>query len=289
MLPGGWEGGAESPIGHPSREFMFWRIVMRSLLVVVTCCCGWLLGACSPSSPDGKKAGSGLSIQNTGSDTMVNLAQTWAEEYKKVKPEVSIEVSGGGSGVGISNLIQGVVDIANASRAIKDSEAKQVTQNAGEEAKEFVVAFDGIGVYVHKDNPIETITLAQLAEIYRESGSVTKWSQLGVDAGFCSNDEIVIVSRQSNSGTYQFFREAVLGKGDFRLGTRDMHGSKDVVDLVEHTPCAIGYSGMGYKTDGVKFIKVAKSEGETAYLPTIDNVLGEYLSHCAPTSLLHAR
>ncbi len=215
-------------------------------------------------------------IQNTGSDTMVNLAQSWAEEYREVKPDVSIEVSGGGSGVGIRDLMTGIVDIANASRTLKPDEEAQAKRKTGKDPIEFTVAYDGIGIYVHKDNPLEEITLAQLAEIYRENGSITKWSQLGADAdSFCSGDDIVVFSRQSNSGTYVYFREAVLGKGDFRLGTKDLHGSKDVVDAVAHTPCGIGYSGMGYKTDEVKFLKVSTGEGQPSILPTTENVLSK--------------
>ncbi len=233
-----------------------------------------LMVSCGKSSADGEAAGSnaggGTSIQNTGSDTMVNLAQAWAEVYRTVKPDVSIEVSGGGSGVGISALRTGTVDIANASRAIKPSEAQQAKANTGKDPKEFIVGYDGIGIYVHKDNPIEEITLAQLGEIYGEAAKITKWSQLGVKL---EPDAIVIYSRQSNSGTYQFFREAVLGKGDFRRGTLDMHGSKDVVDAIEKTEGGIGYSGMGYKTEGVKFVNVSKGSGEPAFMPTVENVL----------------
>lgn len=249
-----------------------------SLGAALSICVALCAVGCTRSSDNNGNSskGEGLSIQNTGSDTMVNLAQAWAEVYATIKPEISIEVAGGGSGVGIRDLMQGTVDIANASRKVKAAEAKQVKANTGKDPIEHVLAFDGIGVYVHKDNPLEEITLAQLAEIYKENGTITKWSQLGVNAA-CPSDEIVVISRQSNSGTYVFFRDAVLSKGDFRLGTRDMHGSKDVVDLVEHTPCAIGYSGMGYKIDGVKFLKVKKADDAIGFVPNPANVLsGDY-------------
>jgi phosphate transport system substrate-binding protein len=236
-----------------------------------------LVSACSPKSDEGGNTETGSAIQNTGSDTMVNVAQAWAESYRKVKSSVSVEVSGGGSGAGIKDLIQGTVHIANCSRAMKASERQQaIANNPGREPKEYTVGYDGIGVYVHKDNPLETITLAQLADIYKEGGTITKWSELGVDASkFCSSDTIVRFSRQSNSGTYQFFREAVLAKGDFKLGSNDLHGSKDVVEAVGTTPCSIGYSGMGYKTDHVKFVNVAKKDGEPASAPTAETVLSE--------------
>jgi phosphate transport system substrate-binding protein len=212
-------------------------------------------------------------IQNTGSDTMVNLAQAWAEEYATVSPGVSVEVSGGGSGTGIAALENGTVDVANASRTVEPAEAAAALKNTGKEPKEFMVGYDALAVYVNKANPIEEITLAQLAGIYAEGGTVTKWSELGVTMP-AGADEIIRVSRQSNSGTYAYFREAVLGKGhDFKLGSRDMHGSKDVVELVSKTPGAIGYSGMGYATPEVKMLRVAKAAGEAAWAPTVENTL----------------
>jgi phosphate transport system substrate-binding protein len=212
-------------------------------------------------------------IQNTGSDTMVNLAQAWAEEYAAVNPTVSVEVSGGGSGTGIAALINGTVDIANCSRRVEPQEIEQAKSNTKKEPREFMVGYDAMAVYIHKGNPLHEITLEQLAEIYREGGKITRWSQLGAKMP-PEADEIILLSRQSNSGTYYYFREAVLGKGhDFKLGSRDMHGSKDVVELVSKTPAAIGYSGMGYATPDVKMLRVAKKAGDKAYAPTVENTL----------------
>jgi phosphate transport system substrate-binding protein len=140
--------------------------------------------------------------------------------------------------------------------------------------QKFVVGYDALAVYVHKDNPLNQISLGQLAEIYGEGGKTTKWSQLGIKHPACPNDEIIRVSRQSNSGTYHYFREAILGKKrDFKLGSRDLHGSKDVVELVGRTPCAIGYSGMGYATEHVKKLKIAKKAGATGYKPSVETAL----------------
>ena len=208
-------------------------------------------------------------IQVKGSDTMVNVAQAWAEAYKTVAPQVDVEVSGGGSGVGIAALEKGTIDIANSSRNMKPEEIEQAKRNTGKDPKEFVVAYDALAVYVHKDNPINEITVEQLAAIFAEDGTTTKWSQLGVTIP--GGDEIVRVSRQSSSGTYEFFREHVLNKKDFKLGSRDMNGSKEVVDLVTHTPCAIGYSGMGYTTPEVKAVKVTAKAGVPAFPPTVEN------------------
>lgn len=219
-------------------------------------------------------------IQNTGSDTMVNLAQAWAEEYTKVAPDVSVEVSGGGSGTGIAALINGTVDIANCSRKVEPKEIEAAKKNNSKDPFEFMVGYDAMAIYVHKSNPLEEVTLEQLAEIYGEKGNVDKWSQMGVKMPQ-EADEIVRVSRQSNSGTYVYFREVVLGKErDMKLGSRDMHGSKDVVELVAKTPGAIGYSGMGYATSEVKKLKVAKKKGEPAFEASVENTL----NHSYPIS-----
>lgn len=133
----------------------------------------------APKPPE-LPAGQTVTIQNKGSDTMVNLAQAWAEAYHKIAPGVKIEVSGGGSGVGIAALIKGTVDLANSSRDLKPSEIEQAKKNTGKEPKEFTVGYDALAIYVHKDNPLEEITLEQLAEIFAEGGQITRWSQLGV-------------------------------------------------------------------------------------------------------------
>jgi phosphate transport system substrate-binding protein len=219
-------------------------------------------------------------ISNSGSDTMVNLAQTWAEEYGKVKPDVSVEVGGGGSGVGIRDLMQGIVDIANASRKMKDSEKEQAQKNTGKTPVEWIVGYDAMAIYVHKDNPVEELTIAQLAQIYGEGGTIDKWSQLGIQIQ--GSDEIVRVSRQNSSGTYAFFREHILDNKDFKLESKDMSGSKDVVELVSRTPGAIGYSGMGYKIDEVKFVKIKRTDADEAYLPTLQNVVAGNYSLARP-------
>jgi len=209
-------------------------------------------------------------LQNKGSDTLVNVAQAWAEEYKEVNPDVAIAVSGGGSGTGIAAMINGTVDIANASRKMKEKEVK-LAKSKGQDPVEHVVGYDALAVFLHADNPLDSISLATLAEIYGEGGGLEKWTDLGIEVPGCKNQEMVLVSRQNNSGTYAYFRQAVLGKQrDYKLGTRDMHGSKDVVDLVEKTPCAIGYSGLAYATDHVKLACVAKADGEGCTSPSVE-------------------
>ena len=205
------------------------------------------------------------SIQNKGSDTMLQVAQAWAEAY----PDISVEVAGGGSGVGISALINGTVDIANCSRAVKPSEIEDAKKATQKEPVEFITGYDALAVYVHKDNPIESITIAQLADVYGKDGKTTTWAQLGVEG----LGNITLVGRQNSSGTYVYFREAILGKkGEFKLTTLNQSGSTDLVELVGKTAGAIGYSGMGYKTDEVKFVPVKKDDGAPAVLPSISTV-----------------
>jgi len=221
----------------------------------------------------GGRDGGRAMIQNKGSDTLVNVAQAWAERYKEVEPDVAVAVTGGGSGTGISSLINGTVDIANASRQMKPREVQRA-KDSGVVPVEHVVGHDALAVYVHKSNPIEFLTIEQLRGIYGEGGGIENWSQLGVEVPGAKNGKIVRVSRQNNSGTYVYFKNAVLGKqGEYKLGSLDMHGSKDVVDLVAKTPGAIGYSGLAYVTHEVKMVPVAKDGGEPV-APSVASALG---------------
>jgi phosphate transport system substrate-binding protein len=214
-----------------------------------------------------------VSIQDIGSDTLVNVAQAWAEAYAEIEKEVSIEVSGGGSGVGIAALMNGTAQIANASREIEPAEAAKIRNATGNDPKEFMVGYDGLAIYVHKNNPLEQISVEELGHIYREDGSISKWSDLGVTIPGSKSDRIIRVSRQNNSGTYQYFREHVLGKtADFKQGSLDMNGSKDVVELVARTPGAIGYSGLGYATHEVKVLKVSMKKDQPAVAPSVATI-----------------
>lgn len=194
-----------------------------------------------------------------------------------VNPSVAVAVSGGGSGTGISAMINGTVDIANASRKMKQKEIELAKTN-GINPIEHVVGFDALAIYLHENNPIDTLSLPQLKAIYGENGEYETWSQLGVQVPGCDSDEIVRVSRQNNSGTYVYFKETVLGRsGEYKLGSRDMHGSKDVVDLVEKTPCAIGYSGLAYATPHIKLICVVSEEGADCVNPAPETAIdGSY-------------
>lgn len=227
-----------------------------------------LLSSCSKESEV-------LMIQNKGSDTLINLAQAWAEEYKNVNPHVAIAVSGGGSGTGIAALINGTVDIANSSRAIKEEEREEAKKNTGKDVHEFIVGMDALAVFIHPKNPLEGLTLEEVACIYGEGGHCTHWHHVrNTVVPGCKDNKIIRVSRQSNSGTYQYFREAILGKKrDLKLGSMDLNGSRESIDLVEKTPCAIGYSGMGYLNPRVKALCIQKTPDAPCIQPTVQTAM----------------
>lgn len=235
------------------------------LLLVSLAGCGG--GAAQP--PPAEAAG-GFTIQNKGSDTLVNLALAWAELYTSLHPEVQIAVTGGGSGTGIAALINGTVHIANASRKIKPEEIEQARAN-GIEPVEHVVAADAIAVVVHPDNPVDRLTIAQLSAIF--SGKITNWKEVGGE-----DRPIVTLSRETNSGTHVFFLEQVVRqgrKGDktlFSPETLLMLSSEGISSEVRRNPNAIGYDGLGYVTPDQKVIAVARDEGGPYVLPSVETV-----------------
>jgi phosphate transport system substrate-binding protein len=216
--------------------------------------------------------GARKTLKVTGSDTMLDLAQAWSEAYRQKHPDVSLQVKGGGSGVGIKALSEGKVDIANASRKMKDKEIEDAEKNTGKKPREFQVAIDALAIITHKDNPIEAISVPELAEIYGEGAKATKWTDLGIDNTACKDGEIVPFGRHSSSGTYLYFKEALVGeKGEYRKGIVEQSGSSEVVEVISTTPCGIGYVGMGYvkDVDKVKVVHVAKEKGVDAVEPSI--------------------
>lgn len=245
---------------------------------VVTLAASLFLSGCGKSESGGSGASGGgkkTSIANVGSDTMLQIAQLWSEDYKKVAPDVNVEVNGGGSGVGIAGLINGSVELANSSRAFEEKEIADLKAKQNKEPKEYMIGYDALSIFVHKDNPLNEISMEQLAEIYKQGGKIKKWSDLGVAAiPGAKGDEIVVVSRQNNSGTHHYFKEAVIGKkNEQRPDTVNQNGSADVVNLVGSTPNSIGYSGMGYKTASVKVLKVSKKVSEPSVAPSISTTL----------------
>jgi phosphate transport system substrate-binding protein len=230
-----------------------------------------LLAACvSPSASSTTAPSSQTTIENKGSDTMVNLALAWAEAYEAAHPETRLSVTGGGSGTGIAALINGTVTIANASRAIKEEERQQAEAN-GIEPVEFVVAKDAIAIVVNPANLVSQLSLPQLSAIY--SGQVTNWREVGGE-----DRPIVLLSRETNSGTHVYFLENVLRLGQkenkalFSPDTLLMPSSEGISAEVRQNPNAIGYDGLGYVTPDMKTVAVAKEDGGPFVLPTIATV-----------------
>lgn len=209
-------------------------------------------------------------IENKGSDTIVNLALAWAERYQNDHPNVRISVTGGGSGTGIAALINGTVDIANASRQIKQEEIDQARSN-GVDPLEFIVARDAIAVIVNPGNPVNQLTLQQVSDIY--SGKITNWREVGGE-----DRPIVKLSRETNSGTHVYFLETVLrlGKKDdktlFSMDTLLLPSSEGIIAEVRQNPNAIGYDGLGYVPKDLKTIAIAKDANKPYVLPSIESV-----------------
>ncbi|ACB84563.1 PstS family phosphate ABC transporter substrate-binding protein [Natranaerobius thermophilus] len=198
-----------------------------------------------------------LEIQ--GSDTMVNLNQTWAEEYMDKNQDKQVSVTGGGSGTGISALINDNVDIAGSSRYMKEEEIEEA-QNNDVNVYEFKVGQDGLAVGVHKNNPIDKMTVDELKKVF--TGEVTEWSELGWEDG----GTIEVYSRQSNSGTYVYFNENIMDGEDWASDTQFMSGSSAINDALQNDENGIGYYGVGY-VDGVTALDVAEDEGSEFYTP----------------------
>jgi phosphate transport system substrate-binding protein len=204
-------------------------------------------------------------ITQKGSDTMILLAQRWAEAYAKKNPNVQVQVTGGGSGTGISALINGTTDIANASRPMKDEERQQVKAKYGSDVVEIPVAKDGITIYTHSSNTVDQLTVAQLRDIY--SGRITNWKDVGGP-----DRKIVLYGRENSSGTYEYFKEHVLNKGDFTASTQTLSGTAAVVSAVSKDEGGLGYGGEAFGTEGIKRVKLAGDDG-TAVEATEANVL----------------
>ncbi|MGE5478819.1 MAG: phosphate ABC transporter substrate-binding protein [Chloroflexota bacterium] len=183
-----------------------------------------------------------------GSDTLVILSQRWAERYMSKNGDVSIQVTGGGSGTGISALINGTTDICNASRPINKSEIQKLKERYGTTGIEIACAKDGLSIYLHKNNPVGNLTVDQLKSIY--TGKITNWKQVGGN-----NAKIVLYSRENNSGTYAYFKEHVLKNADYAPSAQNLPGTAAVVNAVEKDANGIGYGGAAY-SKGIKICKV---------------------------------
>lgn len=215
------------------------------------------------------------SIQIKGSDTMVNLAQAWAERYMEENPGDFVAVTGGGSGTGFASIISGTCDITISSRDIKEKEIT-LAKKKGINPFEIKVALDGLAVVVNPRNPVNKVTMGQLADIF--SGKIINWKELGGE-----DKKIVVLSREVNSGTHVYFKEHILRRNDpnsreeFAPSALMLSSSQAIADEVANNTAAIGYYGMGYISDKQKALSVAKDTKSTFILPTIENVIsGKY-------------
>jgi phosphate transport system substrate-binding protein len=227
-----------------------------------------LLGCAAQQADDVPRAGQ--AIENKGSDTLVNLALAWAESYMEIHPVTRISVTGGGSGTGIAAMINGTVDIVNASREMKPQEIDAAQAN-GISPVEFTVARDAIAVVVHPSNPVDRLTLQQISDIY--TFRITNWSQVGG-----GDRPIVLLSRESNSGTYVYFLENVIRMGDresdllFSPDTLLMPSSEGISTEIRQNPNAIGYDGLGYVTPDQNEVAIARDTDGPYVLPSIETV-----------------
>jgi phosphate transport system substrate-binding protein len=243
----------------------------KCFLLIITIVFLIFLTACQRSQEEPSSSPSGAAfIENKGSDTIVNLALAWAERYQEENPDVRISVTGGGSGTGIASLVNGTVDIANASRKIKPEETSAAEAN-GISPIEFVIARDAIAVIVNPGNPVDQLTIGQISDIF--SGKYSNWRDIGGE-----DRPIVRLSRETNSGTHVYFLEQVLRKGDkkdktlFSTDTLLLPSSEGISVEIRQNPNAIGYDGLGYVTDDLKVIAVAREPTGPFILPSSDSV-----------------
>lgn len=244
------------------------KINFKKVILVFFVCAAVFMSGCGADEVSVSKADA---IQIKGSDTIVNLVQAWAEDFILSYPAVNIGITGGGSGTGFAGLINKTCDIAMSSRAIEPDE-QTLAENAGVEPEEFIVGLDGLVILVNKNNPVNSLTLEQVKDIF--TSKITNWKEVGGD-----DLKITILSRESNSGTHLFFKDNVLRSGDkndkteFAPRALLMPSSQAIYDEVLQNPHALGYVGMGYINDDVKALSIAKDSQSPAVYPNTDTVL----------------
>jgi phosphate transport system substrate-binding protein len=249
------------------QTYVFHRLRFLAVCPVFLIGFGIISGCADKQSETGSNPdGYAHTIENKGSDTLVNLALAWAEKYMQTHPNVSISVTGGGSGTGIAAMINGTVSIANASREMKPEEINAAKAN-GVFPVEFVVAHDAIAVMVSPSNPVNHLTFKQISDMY--TGRIKNWKEAGGE-----DRPIVLLSRESNSGTYVYFLENVIRMGNerskllFSPDTLLMPSSEGISSEIRQNPNAIGYDGLGYVTEDLKVIAVSKGENGPFVVPS---------------------
>ena len=216
-------------------------------------------------------------LKSVGSDTMNNLMTLWLEEFKRNYPNVATEIEGKGSSEAPPALIQGISQFGPMSRAMKKGEIDEFEAKFKYKPHQIRVGIDGLAVFVHKDAPIDSITLDQVRQIFSVEGKDMTWGDLGVTDAAWANKPIGTYGRNSASGTYGFFKEVALGNKDYKPTVKEQPGSSAVVQAVATDRYSMGYSGVGYRTADVKALSLSKSKGEPAFEPTQENCYsGDY-------------
>ena len=236
------------------------RIAFLSLLTATAAS----LSSCGGGGGDKK------SIKVSGSNTMAQVATAWAENFT----DAQVTVAGGGSGIGINELTEGRIDVCTSSRPMKAEEKAKVKEKQGKEPVEFIVGYDALAVFVNPANPVPQISMEQLKDIYIADGAITTWEQVA-PGGLTGNIEAL--GRENTSGTYEFIHDVVLGKdkdgnkNKFRTTVAAQSSSQAIIDNLANMKNSIGYDGMAFKTDKVKWVPVSKKTGEPAVMPGVDD------------------
>ncbi len=230
--------------------------------------------------PYAKKRAVSGNLNSIGSDTMNNLMTLWAEAFRKHHPAVRIQVEGKGSSTAPAALIAGTAQLGPMSREMKDSEVDAIVAKYGYEPTAIVTALDVLAVYVHRDNPLQSLSLPEVDAIFSKTRrlgfgrDITTWGQLGL-SGDWARKPISLYGRNAASGTYGYFKEHALGGGDYKDTVKEQPGSASVVQGVSEDRYGIGYSGIGYATSGVKALALAKKPGDKAYAPNYEDALNK--------------
>jgi len=217
-------------------------------------------------------------LSSAGSDTLANLMTLWSEEFKRYYPNVTVQIQAAGSSTAPTALTEGTANLGPMSRLMRDQEIEAFENRFGYKPTLYAVAIDALSVFVHKDNPIEGLTLTELDGVFSAtlncpgSTMITRWGQLGL-GGSWENREIQLFGRNSVSGTYGHFKERALCRGDFRNSVNEQPGSASVVQSVATSLNGIGYSGMGYGTSSVRAIPIAREAGEPFVEPNMENAI----------------
>ncbi len=224
-------------------------------------------------------AGLSGNLNSIGSDTLNNVMTFWAEGFRRQYPQVKLQIEGKGSATAPTALKDGTAQLGPMSREMKSTEADEFEKKFGYKPTAIGVAIDALAVYVHKDNPVKGLNVQQVDGIfsstYKQGGrDISTWGDLGL-SGDLGEESIAIFGRNSSSGTYGFFKEVALGKGDFKSSVNEQPGSSGVVSSVARNKAGIGYSGIGYKTAEVRALPLAAKDGKTYAEPTLENCLNK--------------